>query len=359
MEYKISELMELIEDDTVRHERRNDVSPQKIKETVMNKIHSDNKTSRPSRHWGRTLLIAAIISAFFAVSAFAIGYSINRQRQQELREQLQIDENHVNEYQEYSLPEETETGVISTGNEINAALLSSISGIEFDYIYINVYPCENTILEGGSSFVVSYNGGYSWSAADPVYRDGGLMYDEGSKTLTLRCPHFNSESSEMILGFSKGYFTQNMEYPVEISRFNLDFSQLETRTCIFDPPLEFSCEELGKTGYVTGIELSSTGITWLLEHEDAELIYNTDLSALSSDELGQVQSLQGQWARNIDSFLHGSLHMSDGSAMEVYGGESRIYKDGVLRCISQFPMATIDIHSVTAITIGDATIELR
>ena len=35
MEFKISELMELIEEDTVRFERRNDVSPQKIKETVM------------------------------------------------------------------------------------------------------------------------------------------------------------------------------------------------------------------------------------------------------------------------------------------------------------------------------------
>ena len=73
MEYKISELMELIEEDTVRHERRNDVSPQKIKETVMNKIHSDNKTSRPSRRWGRTLLIAAIIVCLALAGAVAAG----------------------------------------------------------------------------------------------------------------------------------------------------------------------------------------------------------------------------------------------------------------------------------------------
>ena len=359
MEYKISELMELIEEDTVRLERWNDVSPQKIKETVMNKIHSENKTSSTPRRWGRTLLIAAIISLFFAVSAFAIGYSINRQRQQELREQLQIDENHVGGYQEYYLPEESEVAVKPSDGKICAALLSSISGAELDYVYINVYPCEDSILDGGSAFVVSYNGGYSWSAAEPVSRDGELIYDEESKALTLRCPHFNSKSTEMILGFSKGYYTQNMEHPVEISRFNLDFSQLETRTCIFETPIDFFCEELGKMGCVVGVELSSTGITWLVEHEDAELIYNIDISALNSDELSQVQSLQGPWARTIDGFLHGSLHMADGSIMEVYGGESKIYEDGVLRCISQFPMSTIDINAVVSVTIGDTTLELR
>ena len=359
MEYKISKLMELIEDDTVRLERRNDVSPQKIKETVMNKIHSENKTSRPSRRWGRTLLIAAIISAFFAVSAFAIGYSIHRQRQQELREQLKIDENYVDEYKEYSLPEETETPVGLTDGKISATLLSSISGTEFDYVYINVSPCEETMLDDGSSFVVSYNGGYSWSAAEPVSMDGKLMYDEESRTMTLRCPHFSSESAEMVLGFSKGYYTKDMEHPVEISRFNLDFSQPETRTCIFEAPVTFSCEEMGKTGYVTGVELSSTGITWLVEHEDSELIYNFGNTDLSSDELSRVQSLQGPWAKAIDSFLHGSLHMSDGSVVEVYGGESLVYKDGVLRCTSQFAMDTIDIQAVTAITLGDTTIELR
>lgn len=359
MEYKISELMELISDDSISLPDYDEVAPRRIKGMVLSKVQDSGRKPPKSRHLGRTLLIAAIISAFFAVSAFAIGYSINRQRQQELREQLQIDENHVGGYQEYYLPEESEAAVKPSDGKICAALLSSISGTELDYVYINVYPCEDSILDGGSAFVVSYNGGYSWSAAEPASRDGELMYDEESKALTLRCPHFNSKSTEMILGFSKGYYTQNMEHPVEISRFNLDFSQLETRTCIFETPMEFSCEELGKMGYVVGVELSSTGITWLVEHEDAELIYNIDISALNYDELSQVQSLQGPWAGTIDGFLHGSLHMADGSIMEVYGGESKIYEDGVLRCISQFPMSTIDIHAVTAITIGDTTLELN
>ena len=359
MEYKISELMELISDDSISLSDYDEVSPRRIKEMVLSKVQDSGRKPPKSRNLGRTLLIAAIISAFFAVSAFAIGYSINRQRQQELREQLQIDENHVGGYQEYYLPEESEAAVKASDGKICAALLSSISGTELDYVYVNVYPCEESMLDTSSAFVVSYNGGYSWSAAEPVSRDGEPMYDEEAKTLTLRCPHFNSKSTEMILGFSKGYYTQNMEHPVEISRFHLDFTQVETRTCIFETPMEFPCEELGKTGYVIGVELSSTGITWLVEHEDAEVIYNIDLSALSSDEINQVQSLQGQWARTIDSFLHGSLHMADGSITEVYGGESQVYKDGVLRCISQFSMSTIDINAVVSVTIGDTSLQLN
>ena len=51
--------------------------------------------------------------------------------------------------------------------------------------------------------------------------------------------------------------------------------------------------------------------------------------------------------------------MADGSITEVYGGESRVYKDGVLMCISQFSMSTIDINAVVSVTIGDTTLELR
>ena len=109
MEYKISELMELISDDSISLSDYDEVSPRRIKEMVNGKIQGSGRKPPKSRNLGRTLLIAAIISAFFAVSAFAIGYSINRQRQQELREQLQIDENHVGGYQEYYLPEEHQT----------------------------------------------------------------------------------------------------------------------------------------------------------------------------------------------------------------------------------------------------------
>ena len=105
------------------------------------KVNDMKITKHGARNLRRTLLIAAVISLFFAVSAFAIGYGINLQRQQELREQLQIDENQVEEYTEYPLPEETGEDVSSEG-EMTVALLSSIGGVEYDTIYINVSPYE-------------------------------------------------------------------------------------------------------------------------------------------------------------------------------------------------------------------------
>ena len=77
----------------------------------------------------RTLLIAAVIAAFFAVSAFAIGYSVHQQRQQELRQKMQIDAHQVESYVEYPLPSEGENPGAAETEEITVTpLSSSLSG---------------------------------------------------------------------------------------------------------------------------------------------------------------------------------------------------------------------------------------
>ncbi len=52
-------------------------------------------------------LVAALILALGTL-AYAIGLSIHRQRQEELREHLQIDENQVTDYVEYPVAEDPE-----------------------------------------------------------------------------------------------------------------------------------------------------------------------------------------------------------------------------------------------------------
>ena len=106
MEYKISELMELISDDSISIPDYDEVAPRRVREMLHGKIQGSGRKPLKSRHLGRTLLIAAIISLFFAVSAFAIGYSINRQRQQELREKYHVDQTGTDSYVEYPLPED-------------------------------------------------------------------------------------------------------------------------------------------------------------------------------------------------------------------------------------------------------------
>ena len=77
----------------------------------------------------RTILIAAILMALMAATAYAI-VSIHQKRQQELRENLKIEENNVTSYKEYeSQPQSDTSGVtlLSTVNDFFAPSLMVVS----------------------------------------------------------------------------------------------------------------------------------------------------------------------------------------------------------------------------------------
>ena len=354
MEYKISELMELIEEDTVRLERRNDVSPQKIKETVMNKIHSENKTSRPSRRWGRTLLIAAIISAFFAVSAFAIGYSIHRQRQQELREKYHVDQTGTDSYVEYPLPEDGDEAAGDGVEDIRVTPLSAVSYANTVDIYFNISPIDFRYVIPDEECIELSHDGEHWVYAEPVYSDlapSGIsyaditqehvLYDAQTKTATMHCyihPSRFWESGDAEL--TVRLFPDDKV----IGCFTVEAPELETKLCLFDTPLEFSPEGYDGTGRVLGIELSATGVYFLVEMEDFSLMDRDENTA---------------WIRAADQVTRGTLHMADGSDFSAPGCNSiQKYENGIAYFYCHW-QDTIDIHAVTAITIGDTTLQLN
>lgn len=354
MEFKISELMELIEEDTVRLERRNDVSPQKIKETVMNKIHSENKTSRPSRRWGRTLLIAAIISAFFAVSAFAIGYSIHRQRQQELREKYHVDQTGTDSYVEYPLPEDGDEAAGDGVEDIRVTPLSAVSYANTVDIYFNISPIDFRYVIPDEECIELSHDGEHWVYAEPVYSDlapSGIsyaditqehvLYDAQTKTATMHCyihPSRFWESGDAEL--TVRLFPDDKV----ICCFTVEAPELETKLCLFDTPLEFSPEGYDGTGRVLGIELSATGVYFLVEMEDFSLMDRDENTA---------------WIRAADQVTRGTLHMADGSDFSAPGCDSiQKYENGIAYFYCSW-QDTIDIHAVTAITIGHTTLQLN
>ena len=88
----------------------------------------------------RTILIAAVLAALMAVTAYAI-VSIHQRRQQELRENLKIEENHVAGYQEFeeiSRPE----GTAAEPNEKDASvqLISTFRNGRFADVYFSISP---------------------------------------------------------------------------------------------------------------------------------------------------------------------------------------------------------------------------
>ena len=323
------------------------------------KVKDMKITKHGARNLRRTLLIAAVISVFFAVTAFAVGYGINRQRQQELREQLQIDENRVEEYTEYPLPEETGEEAPSEG-EMTVTLLSSIGGVEFDRVYFNVSPIEPDSARDVYYFLgVSHDGGKTYINMSSLWENGQQVYDAETKTATFEylISHAGSDqaSRDIIVGYCPDAQDEDAEIQ-QLGSFTLDLPEVGIRTCMFENPIEFSCEELGKSGRLLGIELYSTGITWLLEHEDSERFYHSlPFEDLSPEEQEWIHSVSAPWANTISAVTMGTLHMADGSDIEPRSAESGAYQDGIVKRYSSFALSTIDADDVVSITLFDGT----
>lgn len=323
------------------------------------KVSNMKISRRSAKNLRRTLLIAAVISVFFAVTAFAIGYGINRQRQQELREQLQIDQHQVEEYTEYPLPEENGEKASSDG-KMTVTLLSSIGGVEFDTIYINVSPFEKEWVHGQLPMGASFDGGESFATCTPAMKNGEMIYDEATKTITFECHRFHNSpySNDMIVAYGYG------EEKAELGRFALSISEAETRACIFEEPVEFYVDELGKTGRLLGVELYASGMTWLLEHEDSERFYYSDkglrFEELSQEDQDWIRSVQAPWANAISGVTQGTLHMADGSELQIIAAESGDYQDGIVKRHTGYSLGTIDPDDVVSITLFDgSTVELN
>ena len=88
----------------------------------------------------RTVLIAAILMALIAATAYAI-VSIHQQRQQELRESLKIEENQVAGYLEFEeVPTLEETTTESEEKAPSAQMISTFRNGEFVDIYFSISP---------------------------------------------------------------------------------------------------------------------------------------------------------------------------------------------------------------------------
>jgi hypothetical protein len=311
---------------------------------------------RTGRKIWRTVLIAAVISAFFAVTAFAVGYSIHQRRQQELRELMQIEENKVASYEEY--PVET---VEENAEGYTVALLSSAVNDQFVEVYFNLSPAEDYIENFGSISIMCSQGS-GWRLCAPVPRDRNLeynreidteklnpedfLYDSETKTLTMECSFSLND-----IDTDEPFTTVVVRWPekTELGSFTFNVSDsLETRTCLFSQPVEFSGDGAELSGRVLGIVLHPTGATWLVDSENKEALYQGSADV-------EAQTL---WLNTLDEALSGTLNMSDGTSFEIYSGESSSLEDGIIKCYTLWNVQTIDIDKVSSISLCGETIEL-
>ncbi len=386
MEFKISELMSLIDDDSIILEECDVASVESIKEAVMNKIHKEETRTKPARRWGRTLLIAAVVVCLMlalGATAYAVGISIHRQRQDEIRRQLSINENAVSDYHEQSVPtDETEV-------HEGVTLLSTINDGQFQHVYVNVCPVEPEAVNSFGSTVTNEDGtrgfyefsftndGENFGHATPFitnFSDGATIqelvasaYDEASKTLTLECACWKSQfpfDKPFDLTLQLRYISDKPDshtYDAELIRtfgtVTVDPTDRSVREIRFDEPVPFVNETTGRTGKVIGLDLSSMNIDLIVEHENMETMYVP--SSLEGKEKEEYFNEQLGWLKATDKLAWSlTLTCSDGSTRSGFGIMSMAYTDGHVVNHCGLGNTTINTGDIVSVSIGGVTFDL-
>ena len=243
-----------------------------------------------------TLALAAALILGLGTVAYAVSLSIHRQRQEELREDLQIDENHVTDYVEYPVAEEPENAPTE-----GVTLLSAMNDGEFQRLWVVINGVTPEMIERLSSseqvdwegrelpenghrycfIYATFNGESFFDAMSPLhFRDG---YDPASRTLTTECAiplHELEEGRKATLRF---VLADIIDYELDHSEAELvcELGSVEAertgqavRIVWFPEPVPFENGAYGK-GEFLGAEISASGVNWILRHDGVSQMYRS------------------------------------------------------------------------------------
>ena len=324
-----------------------------------------------------TFALAAALILALGVTAYAIGVSIYRQRQEELREQLQIDENQVTDYVEYPVVEEPEKAPVE-----GVTLLSSMNDGEFQrfWVVINgVTPemvarlesAEQVDWEGqalpanGHRYCIIYatmDGESFFDAMSHFHvRDG---YDPESQTLTTECAiplHELEQGQKVALRF---VMAECIDYEMDHSEAELvcEFGSVDVertgqavRTVWFPEPVSFENGAYGK-GEFLGAEISASGVNWILRHDGVSQMYRSHEFADEAERQAYLD-LEQSWLAAIEEVERtAEVHFADGSSREVgLPLSSTKPEDDTVKDTCLFGDGTINLDQVVSITIGGKT----
>ena len=323
----------------------------------------------------RTFLIAAVLAALMAATAYAI-VSIHQKRQQELRESLKIEENNVTGYKEYVSPTQPDASGVT--------LLSTVNDGEFQRVFVNVSPVEKNVIDRYPETVgfawkldgMTLNGEEYWMTARPKLRgdssfgdEGDIheavlndAYDERSKTLTLEFnilktaitqaqAYENSERVHLTLTLWDRQAQADADVGLSAEWLNSQKSfgsvwfvptDREVRYFEFNHLLYYD-KELDREIEILGLELTPFSAFWKMNYEGAEEFHkpDTDWDAFRP------------WALLEDKVaMEAKLIFRDGSDFSTGGAQTSTFEDGVVKLYCNWNSA-INIDDVCRIVLGD------
>lgn len=375
MEYRIDDLLDDYMDDSAPLNPRSYTSAETIKEMTMKKIRTENTLPRRRGHKRlfTTALAAALVFAL-SITAFA-AYSIHQQRQDALRNTLQVDENNVASYVEYN-----------TESNRNVTLLSTINDGYFQKVYVNISPVSEEEARSGlltDAFRFSTDGGKSGGTAnvpfdtarldevrmvnayneldgktfqtkDPEQMKQLMMdysYDKETKTLTLEC-NIWQEALSSTVHLSILRFNEAGEKVQTYGTVTFKPTAANVREIRFSEPVELYNDTLQENCRVVGIRLSPTSAAWMVEIEDAQELFGTqNLTEAQREELVS-------WLNCTDLLSSAALMMNDGSQWKTGIIQTDPFVDGMVLPTTTWT-TTIDIHAVTGVRIGTQTVSCR
>lgn len=352
------------------------------------------------------LLIAAVLAAL--LTACAVGYSIHQRRQQELRESLKIEENHVAGYQEFEkAPTPEETTVESEGKTPSVQLISTFRNGRFADVYFSISPITREEAwdaigweQKNAIYVIASNS----RELDDAYRKIGKGTEKGLYGIFPVLPPIQGTREEMLekyydagtqslmlkTGFLLSDEAVDWSKPVYM---NVKIIELASLASSFDEPIEeyrarydpvcvrdygtvpvtissteflvadFSGKSIvvkapstDKVLNVLGVKIYASEVEWQVTHEDVDLIYNLPTDDDEVFRSGYEQLLE--WLAVYDQALDSSaLIMEDGTQIKLSPSENTPYENGVVTLYSHLS-STIDLRKVKAIRFIDQEVSI-
>ncbi len=402
MEVKISQLFDYGDEMAVPGEAPA-FDPGEIKELTMQKIHGELSAPKPVRavrRASRTLLIAAILAGLFSVTALAAGLGIHQRRQEQMRGRNEIEAHQVTDYVEFDAAEDT-AGV---------TLLSTINDGENQVVYLNLAPVEADEVydpgmqrmmgqqdtqryymlevEGTEGFsmleytptdwsfppeeleTVTLEGGHTLEQPTPEAMHRKLMescYDAESKTLTLRGYVADSRLSpgepvrlHVVLLELRDGPDNSRQVIRDFGTVMLTPTQHTVKTVRFDTPPVFTNADTGEAGEVLGVELSFTGVSWLVRLDSMTTVHTRTPEGLSEAEKQAHARLVQSWLQAEDQLVwDAKLNFADGSSMKSPGILQSPYADGVVKLTGTLGEGTLDLNSIVSVTVCGETFPVQ
>lgn len=325
-----------------------------------------------------TLALAAVLVLALGITAYAV-WSIHDKRQQELKADLKIEENHVSSYVEYAVEgEDSESGV---------TLLSTVNDGESQRVFVNVSPVERADLDRFPSPVsfawrldgMTMDGTDYWMTAGPKLKSGSSVsgseaiheailrdaYDESTKTLTLECFISNNaiaqaqayEHSDRVhltvtlwdhQAQADAHVGTTVEWLSNQKSFgSVWFTPTEQEQRFFDfGHRSYHDEELDMDIELIGLELTPFGAVWQVSYPEAAAFHadGADWAAFPPYSVLEERVC-----------IEAQLIFSDGSAFSTGGSLTGPYENGAVNLHCGWDRA-IDINDVQRIVLGDTVL---